>query len=527
MAETLPHGTVIPKQDEPISAAGVAEMRTLGASVDARLGAKADTTYVDAQNAAQTPLLLSRGGAPAGTDFSSWLDAERNGLWAFSAGGAAGMTGLPPGFGDKPGSLLHLGQASRVSTQIYIPYAAYSTTLLTRQVDNVANRTWTDWAPLGAGSIAPMTQHAIRQNQMVQAIGPVDTGGLGAVAIRCDHGFTNFRDKVLPAVKARGIKVAMAYNPRNWHYAENAGVTAADLNGWVAAGDVEIMNHSANHLGADARPDLYDQIVNGLAEIEAELPAARGQVWGFAPPGVSTGDYGGFDGGRGPEGWDTYAGQLILQHHAVGTGYLPGTSRRVLDGQIRDGLGHVTIDGRAVADIKADIDDAIASKRGLQLMLHPSTLDTTGKLSTAQLVEVLDYIVTKRDAGEIKALSPYQMLLADATRGPKDSGDLDITGSLAGVSSGRVLLTRIGQQVWLDFQDVVLTAPGSNVSWNGAVPSGYRPPRAFTDVQLQGRASVDTAGPVRISSAGQMVVYKPSGTIRGLVSWFTREASPA
>lgn len=247
--------------------------------------------------------------------------------------------------------------------------------------------------------------------------GPIITGGLGAVAIRCDHGFTNFRDKVLPAVRARGVKVAQAYNPRNWHYVENDGVTAADLNSWVAAGDVEVMNHSASHRGADTEEALFDQIVTGLAEIEAELPAAVGQVWGFAPPGVSSGDYGGFKDGRTLAGWRTYAGRTILAHHAVGTGYLAGTSRRVLDGQIRDGLGHITIDRCSLAYLQAAVDEAAASGHGLQLMLHPSQLNIAGKLAEEDFVALLDYIVAKRDAGEFVTLSPYELLVADSSGG--------------------------------------------------------------------------------------------------------------
>lgn len=48
MAQTLPNGVVIPEQTEPISSAGVQEMRTLGTSVDASLAGKASPGYVDA-----------------------------------------------------------------------------------------------------------------------------------------------------------------------------------------------------------------------------------------------------------------------------------------------------------------------------------------------------------------------------------------------------------------------------------------------------------------------------------------------
>lgn len=267
-----------------------------------------------------------------------------------------------------------------------------------------------------------MVHNVVRKAEMVKALGgPIGTGGLGAVAIRCDHGFRNFRDKVLPAVRAQGIKVAQAYNPRNWHYAENRGVTASELNSWVASADVEIMNHSANHRGADTEEALFDQIVNGLAEIEAELPAAAGQVWGFAPPGVSSGDYGGFKDGRTPASWRTFAGRTILEHHAVGTGYLSGTSRRVLDGQLRDGLGHITIDRRTLTELQDAVDEVAATGRGLQLMLHPSQLDIAGKLTTGDFAALVDYIVTKRDGHELVTLSPYELLVADAS-GPGGNG---------------------------------------------------------------------------------------------------------
>lgn len=107
-----------------------------------------------------------------------------------------------------------------------------------------------------------------------------------------------------------------------------------------------------------------------------------------------------------------------------------------------------------------------------------------------------------------------------------DSGDIDITANLTGITSGNVFLTRIGWQVWLDFQDVALSGAGNFVQWDGAIPDGLRPPRMI-DLPMQGRGSADTAGPVRISSGGQLIVYRPAGTVRGLVAWFTREAPPA
>lgn len=472
-----------------------------------------------------------RGTVPAGSDLSLWTTSEWAGLWHFTAGTAATLTGLPSGMEDRAGSILVLATDARLSTHFYLPYGWFSTEILTRTINNIGTHEWTTWAPIGgAGAdIRPVVQNTIRKTQFLYAMGgPIDTQGRGAVSLRCDHGLTNFASKVLPVTSAMGMKVSQAYNPRNWGYPENEGVTAADLNGWVAAGDVEIWNHSASHQGAEDEAALYDQIVNGLAEIEAELPAARGKVWGFAPPGVTVGDYMGFGNGATPDRWDGPAGRLILKHHAIGSAYMAGTAQRILDGVPRDAESHYGLDSSTVANAKAQIDQAIANKTGLQLFLHPSQLDVTGKITTAQFEEVMAYIAQKRDEGVLAVMSPYEMAVADSTRThtPHDSGDLDITASLTGVESGNLILTRIGQDVWANFQDLKLTAPGTNVTWNGAVPVGYQPPSAFIDLPLQGRTTADTAGPVRVAGNGQIAVYKPSGTIRGLVSWFTRQAPP-
>lgn len=244
--------------------------------------------------------------------------------------------------------------------------------------------------------------------------GPISTGGRGAVALRCDHGLRNFRDKVLPLTRAAGIKVSQAYNPRNWYYPENEGVSPADLNSWVAAGEVEIWNHSASHGPAKWRAELVDEIVNGLAEIQEQLPAAAEQVWGWNPPGLARGNYGGFDGGRTPEGWQTPAGRLILRTHAVASGSLPGSLLHTLDGKPRHGLARYQLDSRQLDEVLTMIDRAADERKGLQLMLHPSVLDQPSKFTTAGLAAVIEHVVKLRAEGRLVTLSPYELLVADS-----------------------------------------------------------------------------------------------------------------
>ncbi|PWH06455.1 hypothetical protein DEO23_05655 [Brachybacterium endophyticum] len=261
-------------------------------------------------------------------------------------------------------------------------------------------------------------QHEIRRTMFEHAFGgPVDTGGVAAVALRCDHGLANFARHVLPLTSARGLTVAQAHNPRNWDLPENRGVSPAEVDGWARAGHVEIWNHSASHRGVTTPAEIHDEIVTSLAEIEEQIPAAAGRVWGFNPPGVPGEQYGGFEKGADPSEWTSPAGRTMLAHHAVVSGHVAGTTQRVLDGRVRDGLAHVTIDARPLEEVLHRIDVAVRKRRGVQLMLHPSRLGRDGRISVKDLEAILDHIVGLREAGTIAALSPYELVLADARGG--------------------------------------------------------------------------------------------------------------
>lgn len=241
------------------------------------------------------------------------------------------------------------------------------------------------------------------------------TGGKAVFAIRFDHGLASLAAKALPLCQARGIVPSIALNSRNWGYPENDGITAAIVDGWVAAGDVEIWNHSATHLNKSSIVDLRDEIVTGLAELRAQLPSA--QIDGWVVPGVgSDPTYGGFNNGRDVQSfYNTDAGRLILEHHAVSTGYIAGTHQMILDGNIRQGGHQFTLDSQTLAAFQNEVDYAIANGTGLQVMLHPSQLDQTDRITTATFTAMLDYVVTKRTAGDLLTMSPYDMHLADST----------------------------------------------------------------------------------------------------------------
>lgn len=259
--------------------------------------------------------------------------------------------------------------------------------------------------------------HQVREDEFTQTMGVVSTGGKGAVALRFDHGLANFDTKIRPLLEARNLPYSLVLNSRAWGLAENAGVDAGVVNHWVNQGLAEVWNHGTDHSDHPVE-ELEEVIAQGKAELEAQLPAAK--IWGFAPAGVGAGGYGGFNGGPTPESFGTTAGGLILEHHAVAAGYIPGTAHRVLDGRPRIGSAHYTLDTAAAtssAGPRTQINAAISNKTGLQLMMHPSALDGSGRVTTEILTEVLDYIVAKRDADQIKVLSPYQLTIANAQIG--------------------------------------------------------------------------------------------------------------
>lgn len=105
----------------------------------------------------------------------------------------------------------------------------------------------------------------------------------------------------------------------------------------------------------------------------------------------------------------------------------------------------------------------------------------------------------------------------------------DITPLLTGITSGQLLVMREGGTVWLDFQDLVAAAQGSQsyAQWNNILPPGLRPARTYTDLALAQRSSSDTAGSLRVDRYGGLTVYRHAGVIRGLVALRTEQPLPA
>lgn len=357
--------------------------------------------------------------------------------------------------------------------------------------------------------------------------GTVNTGGIGAVALRFDHGLGNFNTIIRPLLEARGIPYSLALNSRNWGLAENGGVTATDVNTWVQGGLAEVWNHGAHHSNATSDAELRDTIVAGLTELRSQIPNAV--IDGFAIPGVGTPGYGGFNGGATAASfYGTTAGRMILENHAVTSGYFSGTAHRAMDGTIRQGQGHYTMDSASQSAIQGQIDTAITNKTGLQLMLHPSNVNGSGNITTATLAAVLDYIVAKRDAGQLAVLSPYKLMVADSrVVNPRDTGWRKLTNG-TNVNAGNIFMRRRGNDVHIEMQGVSFSLAGHQNT--AAIPVGFQP-QSFSGANWRNGAAMDDAGtsirPFSYFSGNMRILNAETGKqYGGYITYITSDAWP-
>lgn len=493
------------------------------------------------------------------------LDTLEDGYW-FSRSSTLSATILnkPEGVGDNPFDVFI--RTSKVGSFVYRiqefnGYSGSTSGYYKRNTSNATGSAFIPWRRLdnedvGASGLAGVA-NALRVQEFRDAMGPINTRGLGAISFRFDHGLTNFNSKMRGPLDAKGFKYSLALSSRAFNVGENAGVTAAMVNGWPRA---EVWNHGANsHQDESTLAGLTDQIVTGKAELQAALPSKP--IWGYAVPGTGGTGQGGFGGGSTPEAfYATAAGDLILTNHAVSSGAFSGTARRILDGEVRQGMAHFTIEAQTVARIKTEIDSAISNRTGNQLMMHPSLLDSAGYLTTAQFVEVLDYAASKVAAGQLVVLSPYEMLVADSRPGLKvsqaagrvitawdylnnreqmiygDTGHRSIPVVGPGVDgTGEIWVRRQGNVVTMTFFTVVATAslPNDYLTDN-IVPVGFRPQYALNPVGMIGNVNGNGSTPIGIIQgakirklgAGSFIPGAGVNALRGQMTWDTVDPWP-
>lgn len=335
---------------------------------------------------------------------------------------------------------------------------------------------WVDWRKItgtAAGADPSIVgtdfgqMHTVRRAEFKRRrAGRIGTAGKPVVALRWDHGLVNFRDKILPHLTRLGLPGSMAMNSADnrWTIVESNGVTPANLESYAIENGVEVWNHGQTHGGAETLPALVREIEQGRIDLQDKLP--RVPIEGFVIPGVPTGDYGGFSAGQTADHWNTAAGRLILGNHAVSSSHIDGTDQP-MHGDQPILSKQYSIDSLNATTVKAAVDRAVVNAAGIILFLHPSQLDVSGKMSTADYVAILEHIAALRAAGELEVLTMGGLSVADASSDYRHNLVYDSTFSR-------------GLEAWGN-------DPGFSVDDDGAVTSGSSSAYLTQTVDLTGR----------------------------------------
>lgn len=292
------------------------------------------------------------------------------------------------------------------------------------------NGTWGAWSfyrPAGAstdpiaGTGIGAHQHMMRLNDLRRRIGQPRTNGKAAVALIADHGSNNFNEIVVPILRETGIRATIAlnsqmYDPAAQRYAHDNRTSWEIVKSWHDQLGVEIANHGRTHKDQATVEGIRNEIVNGRKELEANLPGVN--IDTYVQVGLSgTSGFMGHNNGKTLESYyETEAGRIIADSHALFTGTIPSNRIHPLDGHPVQGHSSYWIDGGAtgIAEAKAAIQEAITKGYGTSVRFHPELLNTEGYLTTAQLQNFARYLKSLVDAGDIVSLTHRELALASS-----------------------------------------------------------------------------------------------------------------
>ena len=459
----------------------------------------------------------------AGTPLTSGnVDTLPGGTWTVpDRATALLLSGLPVVW---PGILRVFGRGA-ARFQTYAPAYVGNTSsngadhalLYVRRTDQAGS--WRPWQPVPTGTPPGTRQGELRLADMRRRVGPVTVTTPAAVTIVMDHGLTNVKDKVLPLLRARGLTATLAINSGRWSDPANSGATPADVKTWA---DVfEVANHGRNHLLTGNPADDRVEVEDGRTQLEAQLgvPIDTWVQTGNGPVGSYP-----FDDGRSAEAyWTTETGRIIARSHAVWTGMLPVPAGGYpLDGQPSPGAQGTWID-TGTSGAQAAITAAItAGDRGVIVRLHPQYLDSAGYLTTAQLAAFLDWLVTRRNAGDLTVLTYRQWSLARRSEAVRDTGRRNVIPLFTTTpSGGTATLQRVGHTCLLNIMGLTFPAAGSSTV--AVLPSGFLPAETV-GTTMRGVTNI-----AQITAAGNLQIFNWSQNARidGSLMWISRDPWPS
>lgn len=375
------------------------------------------------------------------TDYQGRLDAGADALDLTRPDGrysiesavtAAAITNLPVGV-TVPGYLTYHTMGNVGLGVRFVEYEAQGTAAggLFRNwtVSAVGTHTWSGWQKIAtkadvdavAATVQPIgLNHEVLLDEFTRRRGGKIGTDKAVVALRFDDPINGLINSGVAVELANlGIPSSAAHCSGSFTAADlialsNLG-TWDTVKGWAHNQGMEVWHHGGNHQDASGTSAITAQTVTSLATLKTSLPTLEVNKW--MQPGVGGTNYDGFASTDTPSLFYTHiAGKLIQTDHAISSGHMPGLLRQ-LDGRPRNGLTHHTVDTPANLTLAYDyVDDAVRSKSGICIMLHPNNLDKAGDFSTsANFITFLQHLRDLRDQGKIEILTVSGLLCADTT----------------------------------------------------------------------------------------------------------------
>lgn len=300
---------------------------------------------------------------------------------------------------------------------------------------------FTDDLPKWVTLDLPQQEATMLQQARASKGGGIGVGNKAAIAYRFDDWHEDLNATVMPLLKARGFPAGHATIADLTAQPWADGDSAANVLDRFKNG-MEVHSHGDGHTdpSAGGLPALVKEIVTSKATIESWGVKCQGWMQPGATPTGSAIPYG--TGFTNLASLNSYAALLIRQTYPLSEMYASGIYRNIPHGAYH-GLDHITIsDGMTYAAVIAAIDVALREGRGLELMTHAGNIGKPGNMTLAEWTAVLDYVVTKWEAGECEVLTPSGLMFADrGTWRAQLVADPDFTRNLWTLTTGRTIET--------------------------------------------------------------------------------------
>ena len=430
------NGTVAAALGLPLSAAGILQSdNIIAAGARAQKWQPAQSGGVRSRFFTRTQLsgvwgpwtemshVVYRGVQPAGFDLNT---AVEDGVY----GAAAGTTlNRPVEFnGLVEVFTVGVGIVQRYTTVGAVPEVWVRRGTLTGGVGVWPN----PWVRVDAGGMEASEgstgarRELLRQRIQARKGGRIGTQGKGVVALRFDDAPADFVQTVLPLLEQRGLPFTRVTTSERIHSDPLPQDTFETMQTYSLRAGGEVWNHGKTH-GEASGAQIIDEVVGALGTLRAAMP--RIPIDCFAPPGGSI-SWDGFMPAVGIDNWAaTVAGKMIIANHGLATGYFPDSYFWPIDGVMRDGQNHYSLDHYTLANAKARVDSARDWQAGVVLMWHANNLGSAGNMSVSDFTAVLDYIVAERDAGRIVVLTVSGLACADRYSDARDNLLITHSGS--------------------------------------------------------------------------------------------------